>query len=115
MDTIRFDPRNHVPEVAPGDVWDDAHGFDSAPGVPVVMLPRKKPRGPAGDAEGAGLRIRAKERVRPAEGEACQLEVREIEGTVMRLDPEVPAVPRASRPVVLRMDIPVTESNRERL
>jgi len=102
MDPIRFDPRNHVPEVAPGDLWDDAHGFDSAHGAQVAMLPRKKPRPAAAAAPVAGLRIHAKDRPRVVEEEIYQLEVREIDGKVTRLDPAVPTVPRAARQIVFQ-------------
>jgi len=108
MDPIRFDPRNHVPEVAPDDLWDDAHGFDSAPGAPVAMLPRKKTQVlPApvtvADDGGLGLRIQAKRRTRLSEEEeACQLEVRKIDGNVTRLDPETPTVLRVPRQIVFQ-------------
>lgn len=105
MDPIRFDPRNHVPAVAPGDCWDDGHGFDVAVGVVVARLPRKKARSverPGADRDGAGLRIRPQDRSRVAEDEVNFLEVREIDGNVTRLDPEAPLVPRAPRQVVFQ-------------
>ena len=114
MDPIRFDPRNHVPEVAPGDFWDDAHGFDAVSGVPVAMLPRKKPRPAAPEApvasdHGAGLRIQAKDLPRLVDDELYQLEVREIDGRVLRLAPAVPTVPRAVRQLVCQ-EVPVGNS-----
>jgi len=106
MDPIRFNPRNHVPEVAPDDLWGDARGFDSAPGMPVAMLPRKKRSAVAAvavaDDDGAGLRIHAKGRTQLLEEGVCQLEVREIDGNVTRLDPEVLTVLRMPRQVVFQ-------------
>jgi hypothetical protein len=105
------DPNNHAPAVAPDDAWGDVEGCLTGPIVveeiveqvpvtlPAAVLPPKRPKetsgqGAAGDE---GLRIDSNlQRRLPDEPEA-RLEVQAIDGSVVRLDPEVPAAPRMPR------------------
>ena len=106
MASILIDPNNHVPEVTPADVWEDNDGLCPAAGGTgqglVALLPRKKPRekdplsAPTAQTED-GLRIELKAPQRPVNDDDSQLEVKEIDGTVLRLSPEVSTVVRVPK------------------
>lgn len=88
MDPNLIDPHNHAPEVAPDDVWGDAEGFqDSSTALPPK---RPKPEGatPAPSARNnEGIRIETITPRRQTEDSPHKLEVKEFDGTVIRLDP----------------------------
>lgn len=122
------DPNNHVPAVAPDDAWGDVEGCLTGPIVveeiveqvpvtlPTAVLPPKRPKevsaqGSSGDE---GLRIDSNiQRRLPDEPEA-RLEVQEIDGSVVRLDPEVPAAPRMPRQLTFHEKPPENPEARER-
>ena len=85
------DPHNHVPEVSPDDAWDDGDCFRSG----ATVLPPKRVRTVETERRGAdeGLRIESNLRQFSADGETNGLEVREIDGSVVRLDPEAMETP----------------------
>jgi hypothetical protein len=106
-----FDPNNHVPEVTPGDEWDDAVGVapTSGPGTAVIPPRRTSVEPPAaGPAKEPLLRVEAKEnnfhisprvpRSPVVEG-PVRLEVQEITANVVRLgqETEAPAPPKVER------------------
>ena len=106
MDPSPIDPHNHAPEVTPDDVWGDAAAWTLQPLGSTTVLPFKKAR--AGTPSSApvdrapeGLRIESKTPPRRTGASTYQLEVQEIDGNVVRLDPEVPTALRVPRqPVV---------------
>lgn len=105
MDPRLTDPHNHVPEVTPDDVWGDTDTLNPRfPGGATVLPPKRAKadapaRAKAGRAE-EGIRIES--RALPRSVEDSQLEVQEIDGTVLRLDPEVPAVAKVPRQTTFR-------------
>ncbi len=106
MNPMPDDPYNHAPAVSPGDMWEDAGemAFDSNGAVTILPprrpLPERSPAEPAG-GNGSGVRIDTWLHKQP-EKESRQLDVREIDGSVIRLAPEEPAVPKMERHVVFR-------------
>ena len=105
MNPALIDPHNHAPEVSPDDEWGDVDGYLPAvqpaeAGPAPVVLPPKRPKpeqSTGGDQE--GLRIESKPMLRPAEDSVHQLEVQEIDGSVVRLDPELPTAPKVPRQI----------------
>ena len=94
------DPNNHAPAVTPGDVWGDRTGLAPTGRGVSVMLPPKKPKPAAAEATGrplGGLRLGAEAPRRAAEDPASPLEVRAIDGRVLRLAPQAPAATRVPR------------------
>lgn len=104
MDPILFDPNNHAPEVMPGDMWDDDVAVCPASARPGAMLPPKKPR-PAASAAAAADRhplagkLGGGAPLRSADDPDARLEVLEITGQVMRLDPADSAVAKVPRQI----------------
>lgn len=88
MDSGIHDPNNHVPAVTPDDVWGDAEGTIASHGGIATILPPKR----TGQADAntyrqpEGLRIESKPQARET---GNQLEIQEISGSVLRLDPEI--------------------------
>lgn len=105
MQPLLFDPHNHAPEVTPDDVWGDPVGLHpAASGSPRVLPPKKSkpetaPAAPAGKSNSEGLRIGAEPLRRQTDDADSQLEVQEIDGNVVRLDPEIPTTPRMPRQI----------------
>ncbi len=89
------------PDVGPDDVWGDPEYLDAEGSAPLLALPAKRPprrRMEAAAGNGA-LRIGSRQ-LPPAESadhQAGGLEVEEINGAVLRLAPEMPAVERVPR------------------
>jgi hypothetical protein len=85
------DPHNHVPEVSPDDAWDDGECFRAG----ATVLPPKRSRSEESDRQSAddGLRIESNiRRVRP-DDEGGGLQIQEIDGSVVRLDPDAMETP----------------------
>jgi hypothetical protein len=108
---------HHAPEVTPDDVWDDPDGWDRAAQTSVTVLPPIKTKtestslAPTGnDVE--GLRIGAERPRRQAEDGASQLEVQEITGNVVRLAPEVSAIPKVPRQIRIQEGAPTNSLKR---
>jgi len=100
MQSSLSDPNNHVPEVTPDDVWGDPAGLQSASNGLGTVLPPKRPRDGAPSSsskDSEGIRIGETMGMRPSEEPEARLEVQEIDGTVVRLDPEEPPAPRVPR------------------
>lgn|GEM_PF-2003902 len=99
-----IDPHNHAPEDTPDDVWSDHDGWDPARLASVAVLPPIKTNtassslAPTGK-HAEGLRIGSESPRRPADDSDSQLEVQEIAGNVVRLEPEVSAVARVPRQI----------------
>ena len=93
------DPNTHVPDIAPADVWDDAEHTSQERSTLGTTLPpiRVRPETPNGRDE--GLRIGPiSQQPQPSTPE-LRLEVQEINGTVIRLDPETSDVVKVPRHV----------------
>jgi hypothetical protein len=108
------DTFSSAPDVSPDDVWDDAACLvPDGQGAAVILPPKRvKPDNSSGNTAGfdpnEGFRIGSRA---PAQaiGEAMsKLEVQEIDGTVVRLQPEEPSVPRMPRHLVFH-ERPVNE------
>jgi hypothetical protein len=109
MNPTLDDPNNHVPEVSPDDVWGDVDGCQpeirvAVAVVPPTVLPPKRPKQEPRnkDSNGGGqegLRIESNRQRRSADEAVHQLEVQEIDGSVVRLDPEMPTAPRMPRQI----------------
>jgi hypothetical protein len=102
MNPSPIDPHNHAPAVTADDVWGDAVGGSPTTRGSTTDLPRKKakvepPSSPSLDRNLKGLRIESKTPPRSPDVSSHQIEVREIDGNVVRLDPEVPSAPRIPR------------------
>jgi hypothetical protein len=80
------DPHNHVPEVSPDDAWDDGECFRAG----ATVLPPKRVRSAESERQNAdeGLRIESNIRRVQPDGETAGLVVQEIDGSVVRLDPD---------------------------
>lgn len=105
MNASLSDPNNHAPEVSPGDGWADAEAHFSQEILPATVLPPRRKAAdptaaPAANDTAAGLRIDfdSASRAEPAEA-ATRLQVQEISGSVLRLDPSemAPAVNKVPR------------------
>jgi hypothetical protein len=100
MDTSLIDPNNHAPAVMADDVWGDHGGLGQGPRGATLVLPAKKARAKTAAATGRateGLRLGAESPRRSAEGADTQLEVRAIDGGVVRLAPEVSSAAKVPR------------------
>lgn len=99
-----IDPHNHAPEATPDDVWGDTGGLQATHGGPATVLPPKriKAKGSSPAPVGKpneGLRIEAKTQRRDANDADHRLDVQEIDGSVVRLDPEAPLAPKMPRQI----------------
>lgn len=107
MQPSLINPQNHAPEVTADDVWDDHDGWDPAAYASVTVLPPIKTKTESSSCASAGnstegLRI-GSETFRPqADDSAYQLEVQEIDGNVVRLDPEVSAMAKVPRQITFQ-------------
>lgn len=104
MDPSPIDPHNHAPAVTADDVWGDAAGWSPTGRGSATVLPRKKaqveaPSSAPADRNLKGLRIESKTPPRRPDDSNYQMEVQEIDGNVVRLDPAVPTAPRMPRQV----------------
>ncbi len=108
MNSTLLDPNNHVPEVSPDDGWGDAEGFSpgTTAGSANVLPPRRtmadRPSAAAvatADSGHSGLRIESNLLRRESTDVLLRLEIQEINGTVVRLDPMVSAPPKVPRQV----------------
>jgi hypothetical protein len=98
MDPVIHDPHNHAPAATPDDVWDDAEGTIASHGGAVAILPRKKNLSAetTPNRHDEGLRIEA----RPLERDSGNsLEIQEISGNIVRLDPEIPMESKMPRTI----------------
>lgn len=104
MDPSIFDPNNPVPEVSPYDTWGDACQSSAGERGLATVLPPKRLRaesvvGDGGGKDSGGLRIESNIQRRQPEDEDHQLEIQQIDGSVVRLNPEMPVVERVPRQV----------------
>lgn len=128
MNSSLADPNNHVPAVSPDDAWGDVDGCLTGPIVveeiveqvpatlPAAVLPPKRPKeaGAQGTTGDEGLRIDSNIQRRLPDEPEVRLEVQEIDGSVVRLDPEVPAAPRMPRQLTFHEKPPDNPEARER-
>ena len=105
MNPALLDPNNHVPEVSPDDGWGDAEGVipDATAGAAHVLPPRRSvvDRSPTAAVEHGltGLRIDSNLTREASSGAPQRLEVQEISGTIVRLDPQASAPPKVPRQI----------------
>lgn len=99
------DPHNHVPEVSPDDAWDDGECFRAG----TTVLPPKRVRGTESERQGGdeGLRIESNIRRVQPDDETTGLVVQEIDGTVVRLDPDAMDAPERVPRQVSFHELPV--------
>jgi hypothetical protein len=108
------DPETHVPDVTPGDEWDDAASAGSEAHAGLAVLPRRRsvtdkdnfsteassteaPERVQRVAKEGGLRIEPRVSRSVETGEPGVLKVQEITGEVIRLEQEVPGPPKVER------------------
>lgn len=102
MSSRPSDPHDHLPELFPKGIWEDAGKVVKGTKGDSSLLPQRKPPperpslNPT-DPDSQGLRIEAHAPPPPAEGEATALDVHEIDGTAVRLEPEEPTQPKMPR------------------
>jgi len=112
MNSILINPHNHAPAVMPDDVWGDHDRWQQPRprGATLVLPPKKTP--PAETAATGrspdGLRIGTETPRRSPEATANQLEVRQIHGRVLRLDPEISTALKVPRQITYQ-SLPVAE------
>ncbi len=105
MNPALLDPNNHVPEVSPDDGWGDAEGViaETTAGAAHVLPPRRSvvDRSPAAAVESGqtGLRIDSNPTRGPSTDSPQRLEVQEISGRVVRLNPLAAAPPKVPRQI----------------
>ena len=108
MNPALLDPNNHVPEVSPDDGWGDAEGVipDATAGAAHVLPPRRSVVDRSLTAAGAavengltGLRIDSNLTRGQSADFPQRLEVQEISGTIVRLDPQASAPPKVPRQI----------------
>ena len=100
MNSSLFDPNNHVPEVSPADSWDDQEEIRPPDPASPTVLPTKRnlPDPPSSVVQAeAGLRIESNLSRTGLEDSQPRLEVQEINGSVVRLSPEIEAPPKVER------------------
>lgn len=112
MNSLTSDSRHDVPEVSAQDAWsEDTDAWPESESGGTILPPRRISPHPAATLPGQaaaveGLRIEAGT-PRPGDEEAGGgLELREIDGTVVRLDPEEPAQPKVARQVTFHPQAP---------
>jgi hypothetical protein len=100
MNSSLFDPNNHVPEVSPDDSWGDQEQI-RPPDLagPTVLPPKRTLADPSSSVVQAevGLRIESNLARTGLEDSQPRLEVQEIDGSVVRLSPEIEAPPKVER------------------
>jgi hypothetical protein len=103
MNPSLIDPHNCIPEVTPDDVWGDPEFLQSGYQSGATFLPPKRAKAESASSaavsDSEGLRIEVRELHREAGKSGHQLEVQEIQGSVLRLDPEIPAVSPVPRQI----------------
>ena len=108
MNSALLDPNNHVPEVSPDDGWGDADGVitDVTVGATHVLPPRRgvmdrSPTAAVAAVENGltGLRIDSNLTRGQSADSPQRLEVQEISGTIVRLDPPASALPKVPRQI----------------
>ena len=108
MNPALLDPNNHVPEVSPDDGWGDAEGVipDATAGATHVLPPRRSAvdRSPTAAVTAVengltGLRIDSNLTRGQSADFPQRLEVQEISGSVLRLDPLASAPPIVPRQI----------------
>lgn len=108
MNPALLDPNNHVPEVSPDDGWGDAEGVisDVTAGATHVLPPRRSavdrsPTAAVAAVENGltGLRIDSNLTRGQTADSSQRLEVQEISGTIVRLDPLASAPPKVPRQI----------------
>lgn len=100
MDPALNDPRNHIPEVSPDDEWGDAEAIRPEGRETGTVLPPKREHAtapPATKQNTKGLRIESNPASRRSEKPEQSLEVKEISGSVVRLNPEEPTAEKMPR------------------
>lgn len=107
---------SNAPEVAPGDVWGDAPCMDGSSPNPVVTLPpkRAKPEKSGGLVTGQTdgcLRLGSKVSFPQTDEAYAPLEVHEIDGSVVRLQPQEPEVMRMPRQIVFHERPPLQDAH----
>lgn len=100
--------------VFPEDIWGDPAGLEED--IQGTILPpkrvRKENHAPGADQDGMGLRIGGGLAEHATTAEAPSLEVQEINGSVLRLDPETTAEPWAPRQISFQQRPAGVESRR---
>jgi len=101
MEPILIDPDQHAPEGSADGVWEDSGVSPSAQWSTTVLPPKRTTTEAASAAppgrNSEGLRIELKTNRPYADDSARQLVVQEIDGSVVRLDPEASMTPRVAR------------------
>ncbi len=102
MSSSQPDPHGDVPELFPQDAWEDAGEMVKDTTGASTFLPPRKPSPEntpptATDPGFTGLRIESTVQSRAKGTEEPALEVREIDSTVVRLEPEKPTQPKMPR------------------
>lgn len=105
MSSSQSDQHEDVPELFPQDVWEDVGQLaKDTQGSSILLPPRKpeygNPSSPHIDPVYQGLRIESNVLALPEDGENADLEVHEIDGSVVRLEPEKPTQSKIPRHVV---------------
>lgn len=88
-----------APEAAPADVWDDEVKAAPDPAAPGTILPPIRIRSDTTTGPDGGLRIGATNPFPHDNTAEHRLEVQEIVGSVVRLAPDIPDVPKVPRHV----------------
>ena len=116
MNPCLSDPNNHVPEVSPDDSWGDPELVPREPVSAATVLPARRTLcdpSPSATHAAGGLRIEA----HPVRVESAdtlrRIEVQEITGDVIRLDPEIEAPPKIERQFTFH-EKPVSEKQQKK-
>ena len=101
MEPILIDPDPHAPEGSADGVWEDSGGSPSARWATTVLPPKRTTAETAMSAplgrNPEGLRIELKTNRPHSDDSTHQLVVQEIDGSVVRLDPEISVTPKVPR------------------
>jgi hypothetical protein len=102
-----IDPNNHVPDVSPDDDWGDIADWHPSRYVSAGILPPKRktvdaPTSKSSQSDDEGFRIGSHLPQRQDDPSADELEIHEITGSVVRLNPEPTGPARAERQVVFQ-------------
>jgi hypothetical protein len=114
METRLIDRFSDASDVPPEDVWENAPGHHSDTQSTATALPPKRPRveTPSTSADDCGLRIVSRVPTRSDDEYFPPLEVQEINGSVVRLDPEEPTAPRMPRQITFQERPACQDENR---
>lgn len=111
------DPNNHVPEVSPEDSWGDPDQVRHDQVSGATVLPARRTladQSPSAAHPEVGLRIEANPARLELEDCPQRLEVQEISGDVIRLDPEIEPLPKIERQFTFH-ERPPQENSKKKL